>query len=162
MQPPALLEHIFWEDLGNVSANKTPTAQTNLHPNMYNYIQNLQSMSAHCQVVSHRSYIWFPTFLGSFSWTPKSLHPWTQPYGRYGRMVTHAQAMYFLPISTPLESAVLRVHLFPLNWPQVRQLHSRLPVLLVKIIKIGSMPLISCSFDGLWNGPFSLLRRKRK
>ena len=54
MQPPARLEHIFSEDLGEVSANKIPTlaAHTNLHGNiMYPYIQNTQSTSAHCQVV---------------------------------------------------------------------------------------------------------------
>ena len=38
MQPPALLELIFLEDLGEVSVNKTPTAHTNLHRNMYPYI----------------------------------------------------------------------------------------------------------------------------
>lgn len=48
MQPPARLEHIFWEDLGKVSVSRTPTAHTNLHRNISSpyYIQNLQSMSA--------------------------------------------------------------------------------------------------------------------
>ena len=155
MQPPARLERIFWEDRGEVSVNKTPTAHKNLHRNMYPPISRICKVCQNCQKLLHRLYIWL--FLGSFSRTPKLLHPWTQLSGRYGKMVTHAQAMYSLPISTPLESASLHAHIFPLNWPEKRQRHSPLPVLLVMIIKIGSMLPISCSFNGLrWSGPFSL------
>jgi hypothetical protein len=35
MQSTARLEHIFSEGLGEVSVNKTRTAHTNLHGNMY-------------------------------------------------------------------------------------------------------------------------------
>ena len=48
MQPTARLEHIFSEDLGEVSVNKTPTAHTNLHryPEYARYVSDLPKGTA--------------------------------------------------------------------------------------------------------------------